>query len=99
MKCNKCNKKMEFVKGMRFNEYSIDGRRCSCGEVYYEPEQAQKILLLNKIKEGTIRAKLGKIRSNLILRLPKDVESALGLQKGEEVLIQVEGKGFKSLPA
>jgi len=98
MKCHKCGKKMEFVKGMKFNEYSIDGWKCSCGEVYYEPEQAQKILLLNKLKKKKIRAKLGKIRSNLILRLPRDVESALDLQKGEEVLIQVEGKGFKILP-
>ncbi len=99
MKCHKCDRKMGFVKGMKFNEYSIGGWKCSCGEVYYEPGQAQRILLLNKLKKETIRAKLGKIRSNLILRLPKDVESALDLQKGEEVLIQVEGKGFKILPA
>ncbi len=99
MKCHTCGKKMEFVKRMMFNEYSIDGWKCTCGEVYYEPEQAQKILLLNKLKKAAIRAKLGRNRSNLILRLPRDVESALDLQKGEEVLIQVEGKGFKIMPA
>ena len=99
MKCYKCGKKMEFVKGMKFNEYFIGGWKCFCGEVYYEPEQAQKILLLNKLKKETIRAKLGRIRSNLILRLPRDVESALNLQKGGEVLIQIEGKGLKILPA
>ena len=58
MKCYKCGKKMEFVKEMKFNEYSIDGWKCSCGEIYYEPEQAQKILLLNKLKKEAIRAKL-----------------------------------------
>ena len=99
MKCHTCGKTMEFVQGMKFNDYSIDGWKCSCGEIYYEPEQAQKILLLNKLKKEVIRAKLGRIRSNLILRLPRDVESALNLQKGEEVIIQVEGKGLKIIPS
>ncbi len=99
MKCYQCGRRMEFVQRMKFNEYAIDGWRCSCGERYYEPEQAQRILLLNKLKKEVIRARLGKIRSNLILRLPRDVESALDLQKGKEVLIQIEGKGLKILPA
>jgi len=98
MKCHKCDKKMKFVKGIKFNEYKVDGWKCSCGEIYYDPEQAQKILLLNKLKKESIRAKLGKIRSNLILRLPKDVETALNLEKGEDVLIQVEGKGMRIVP-
>ena len=84
---------------MEFNEYAIDGWKCSCGEIYYDPEQAQRILLLNKLKKETIKAKLGKIRSNLIVRLPKDVELALNLQKGNSVLIEIEGKGIKIIPA
>ena len=75
MKCHKCGKSMVFVKGITFNEYKIGGWKCPCGEIYYEPEQAQKILLLNKLKKDAIRAKLGKIRSNLIVRLPKDLEN------------------------
>jgi len=90
---------MKHVKGIEFNEYKIDGWKCSCGEVYYNPEQAQKILLLNKLKKKVIRARLGKIRSNLILRLPKDIETALDLEKGEEVLLKVEGHGLKVMPA
>ena len=39
---------MEYVKRMKFNEYKIDGWKCSCGEIYYNPEQAQKILSQNK---------------------------------------------------
>ena len=86
MKCQKCGKKMLYVKELRFNKYKIGGWKCSCGEVYYNPEQAQKILLLNKLRKETIKAKLGRVRSNLILRLPKEVQTALGLEKGEEVL-------------
>ena len=99
MKCHKCNKLMKQVKGINFNESKIDGWKCSCGEIYYDSEQAQKILLLNKIKRKDIRAKLGKIRSNLILRLPKDVEKALGLENGEEVIIKLEENYIKILPA
>jgi len=99
MKCYKCGKMMKYNKEMKFNEFNIEGWVCPCGEIYYNPEQAQKILLLNKLKNETIRTKLGRIRSNLILRLPKDVENALNLEKGEEVLIKVENKGLRIMPA
>jgi len=95
MKCHKCGKTMNPAKGMAFNEYKIDGWKCTCGETYYEPEQAQKILLLNKLKKEAIKVKLGRTRSNLILRLPKDVETALNLEKGENVLITIEDDGLK----
>jgi hypothetical protein len=90
---------MKYAKGMQFNGYSINGWKCSCGEIYYEPEQAEKILLLNKLKKQAIKSKLGKIRSNLILRLPKDIENALHLEKGEDVLITLDEKGIKVVPA
>ena len=86
---------MKYAKGMQFNEHVIDGWKCFCGEKYYEPEQAQKILLLNKLKKEVLKAKLGKIRSNLILRLPKDIENAFNLEKGEKVTIKVEDDGFR----
>ncbi len=97
MRCHKCNKKMDYRKDLKFNEYRIDGWKCSCGEAYFNPEQAEKILLINKLKKQVIRAKLGRIRSNLILRLPKDIETALNLKKGEEVLIKLEGRKLQIL--
>ena len=83
---------MKFVKGLRFNQFRIDGWKCSCGEVYFDPEQAQKILLLNRLRKESIKVRLGRIRSNLILRVPKSVEDALGLKKGKEVCLRVKGR-------
>lgn len=90
MKCQKCNKQMSYQKGMQFNGYEIDGWKCQCGEIYYEPQQAHKILLLNKLRKEAIRAKLGRIKSNLIIRVPKEIETALNLKTGEAVFIKVE---------
>lgn len=89
---------MKHEKEIRFNEFRIPGWRCSCGEVYYDPEQAQKILLLNKLQKETLKAKLGKIRSNLVLRVPKQVENALNLKKGEMVRIEMKGRQFTVVP-
>src|SRR3989338_6172952 len=98
MKCNKDGKTMKFIKGIKFNEYSIDGWKCSCGEIYYDPA-GTKSAAVEQTKKEVLKAKLGKIRSNLILRLPKDLEHAFSLEKGENVLIEVEGNGFKVVPA
>jgi len=98
MKCNNCGKGMKHTKELKFNEHFIDGWKCPCGQVYYDPQQAQKVLLLNKLKKEVLKAKLGKIRSNLILRLPKDLERAFNLEKGESVLIKVENNGFRIMP-
>lgn len=90
---------MEHVKALDFNGYRIAGWKCPCGEKYYGPEQAQKVLLLNKLKKQSLKAKLGRIKSNLILRLPIDIEHALNLKQGEDVLISIENDAIKVVPA
>ena len=96
MKCNNCEKNMEYIKSLPFNESKIDGFKCkSCGQIFFDPEQAQNILLLNKLKKEKFKAKLGRVKSNLILRLPKDIEAALNFQKGEEVVLKIENKELR----
>ena len=90
MKCHKCGKTMKYAKGLKFNKSSIDGWKCVCGEVYFEPGQVQRILLLNKLEKDSLKVKLGRIRSNLILRLPRSVEEAMCLKKGEEVTVRIK---------
>jgi len=80
---------MPYVKGLKFNEYHIDGWKCKCGEIYYESEQVQRILLINKLKKAKIKVKLGQNKNNLILRIPKAVENAIGLKKGKEIELKL----------
>ena len=86
---------MKYEKEISFNEYTIDGWKCSCGEIYFNTEKLQKVLIINKLKKTLLKVKLGRIRSNLIIRLPKIVEQALNFKKGAEVVIKVEDDGLK----
>ena len=61
MKCI-CGKIAEYNEYLKFNNFQIDGWVCSsCKEIYYNPEKAEKILLLNKIEKMKYKLKLGKI--------------------------------------
>lgn len=84
MKCF-CGKIADYKQSLKFNGYDIDGWKCRCGEVYYNPEKAEKILLLNKLQKMKYHLKLSKVKSNLILRIPKEVGEALDLQSGDRV--------------
>lgn len=99
MKCFKCDKLMEFKRNISFNKNFVDGWQCQCGEIYFKSEQVQKVLMVNQLKKSKIKAKLGRIKSNLILRIPKDVEKVLGLKEGEEVIVKIDDKGLKIIPA
>jgi YgiT-type zinc finger domain-containing protein len=85
MKCV-CGETAKYVKHLRFNSHDIDGWKCdSCGEEYYNPEKAERILLLNKLKKHKYYLKLSQTKSNLILRIPKEIGEVLNLRKGAEV--------------
>ncbi|MFH1212049.1 MAG: AbrB/MazE/SpoVT family DNA-binding domain-containing protein [Candidatus Woesearchaeota archaeon] len=84
MKCI-CGRIAKHTKNLRLNGTTIEGWKCSCGEEYYEPEQAERIFLLNKLQKHGFHLRLSQVRSNLILRIPKQVSDALKLSKGDEV--------------
>lgn len=91
--CPSCGKNARPTT-LRFQGHDVRGWRCSCSEVIFHPEDAQRILLLNKVKARTYEVKVGQIRSNLILRIPKEMADALELRKGEVVRMKA-GKGRK----
>jgi hypothetical protein len=85
MECT-CGKIAKYVKNLKFNNCAIDGWKCdNCGEVYYNPEKAEKILLINKLKKHKYNLKLSQVKSNLVLRIPKEVSDVLNLRKGGQV--------------
>jgi hypothetical protein len=91
LECANCGKVAKETK-LRFQGFKIDGWHCSsCGEDYFNPEQAQRILLLNKIMKKKYEVTVGQMRSNLIIRIPIELAKAIGLQKGEKVKIKAEG--------
>lgn len=89
MKCVKCGSIAEKAR-LSFQGVEIDGWRCKCGEEYFNPEQAERILLLNKLKDESFEVAIGKSRSNLIIRIPAKVQAALGLEPGKTVKLKVE---------
>ena len=91
MLCVSCGKTARPAR-LRFRKYALDGWKCACGEEYFDGAQADAILARNKLRLAPTSAKLGRIRSNLILRLPKLVERALNLTAGEQVRMQITGE-------
>lgn len=94
-----CGKKAEYNSDLRFNGRPIDGWECKhCGEAYFNPGKAELILLLNKIKKKKYNLKLNRVRSNLILRIPKDVSTALSLSDGDSLEVSMTEKGIMLKP-
>ena len=73
-------------ENLSINGYPIAGWKCKkCGEEDYNPEKTEKILLRNKLKKHKFHLRLSQVKSNLIIRIPKEVSTALDLKKGCEV--------------
>ena len=86
-----CGKVASYEEHLKFNKSDIDGWVCKeCGETYYNPEKAEKILLLNRLMKIKYCLKLSKVKSNLILRIPKEVGEALDLHKGGEIELELK---------
>lgn len=86
-----CGRKAYGAK-LHFLGQDIDGWKCKCGEDYHDPVQAERLLLMNKLKNAGIEVKLGRIKSNLIVRIPKRIEQALELRKGEKLILKIAGE-------
>lgn len=94
-KCHVCGSEMKKEKvTVKLGDQSIEvnGVRCAkCGEALLDPEQAQKLLALNKLYAG-IEAKVGTLGKSLIVRIPADVREYLKLGKGDKLVFTTDGK-------
>ena len=57
IRCHQCGKIAKPAK-VEFNGYIIDGWKCECGEEFLDPEQSQRILLLNKLKRQSFSSEI-----------------------------------------
>lgn len=85
-------KKGDWVKyKTKFQGFDIDAfKNKKTGEEYFDPEQAERILVFNKLRKKLFKVKVGKIQSNLIIRLPVEISESLNIKKGEEARLKVE---------
>ncbi len=68
----------------------VRGWECpQCKETVLHPEDAQRMLLLNKLKKG-ITVKIGKLGESLIVRFPKEITEFYDIKKGEDVTLKAE---------
>ena len=88
-KCTKCGivmkKRKMVIEG--FEARSWQCRRCK--EIILHSEDAQKMLVFNKMKHG-IPVKVGELGESLIIRFPKEVAEFYKISKGGEVVIKAE---------
>jgi len=94
MKCVSCGQVAKPAK-LKFQGDEINGWKCTCGEEYFDPEEAERILLLNKLKKQKVRVKVGQVRSNIILRIPKAMAEALRIKKGDIVSLTLGNREIK----
>lgn len=87
--CTRCKiimKRRELlIEGMK-----VRGWECSrCAETVLHSEDAQKMLVLNKLKKG-ITVKIGKLGQSLIVRFPKEIIDFYHIKKGEDLTLKAE---------
>jgi hypothetical protein len=85
--CYKCGSPMNKVT-IKLGEISVRAWRCKKdGEEVIHPEDAQKALLLNKLKKEGIKLKIGILNKAPYLRFPKEFKELI--KKGDEVTVKV----------
>ncbi len=88
-RCINCNSQMKKdfmpMEGMKVRIWKC----IKCKETVLHPEDAQKMLVFNKIKHG-IPVKIGTLGESLIMRFPKEVAEFYKISKGGEVVIRAD---------
>ena len=82
---HKMNKTNVVIEGM-----SVRAWECpKCKETVLHPEDAQKMLVFNKLRHG-IPVKVGKLGEALMVRIPKEFAQFYSIQKGGGLILKGE---------
>jgi hypothetical protein len=85
--CFRCGSLMR-PKTLRLGDIEVRAWRCSKDkEEIIHPEDAQKALLLNKLKKQGVKVRIGILNEAPYLRFPKEFRDIV--KKGDEVLVRV----------
>ena len=88
-KCTKCNSSMK-KKNLVVEGTDVRGWECiKCKDTVLHQEDAQRMLLLSKLKRG-FSVKIGELGKSLVVRIPKEVAKLYKLSKGEQITIKAE---------
>ena len=88
-RCLKCDRAMR-KKYLIVDGTKLRGWECKkCDETVLHPEDAQKMLVLSKLKRG-LPVKIGELGNSLIVRIPVEMVELYELRKGGEILMKAE---------
>ncbi len=62
-----------------------------CKETVLHPEDAQKMLVYNKLRQG-IPVKVGMLGEALMVRLPKELAQFYNIEKGKDLVLKAESR-------
>jgi hypothetical protein len=82
---------------MKKKRLGIEGRdargwECTkCKDMVLHPEDAQRILLLSKVKKG-VSVTVGELGNSFVVRIPKEIAEFYKLSKGEQITMKAESR-------
>ena len=86
-KCGEWAEPDEFI----LDGFQVHGWKCkSCNEAYYNLEELEPLLLINKLKKQKLKGKVTKDGNSIAIRIPKKIADALKLHIGDTVNISIE---------
>ena len=91
IKCHKCGSKAP-ADSFEFRGFKVRGWTCGkCGEKILNPDDAQRIFAINKLysQKQPLTAKIAKVGNSFVLRIPKALVDALGLEEKSVMSIKV----------
>ena len=87
-----CGKEMKEIH-TKFEGFDVRGWTCGCGEELLNPVDVNAILKLKKAVKVGITAKIGKVGNNLVVRIPKVIETTYHFKAGNKITLEPNPNG------
>lgn len=92
MKCVNCGNWAKEVVS-KIGDFTVKAWRCDiCKEEYIDTEDAQRILLFNKLKNQVYKVTVEVHDDNYVLQIPKKIAEVIGIHQGELTTLKLTNK-------